>query len=267
MIGFAESFLAWTAATLLPAFAGILVIVAASKFVNAKYLAAFGFGIFLWFFVDTIGGSADLDVNSGFGGGLAQVGVVILFILGALFFFSLDRKRSIFSAESSVGKYGTVIPVLVAAAIGIHGLGEGWSFGATAYSTMSTNLLDAFGGLTAGVAYVLHKGLEPMMAGACYAVYTKGQALTNGRRVRDIFIMSIIFVFTSLVGAAAGYFISVDTTYFFALGTGTSVYAAMRLLAPLFAPGQVSRERETVMIAIALLLGFIAIYFAALFHS
>jgi len=173
MIGFAESFLAWTAATLIPPFVGLLLIIVASKFVEARYLTAFASGIFLWFFVDTISGSATLDVNSGFGGGLAQVTVVILFLAGVLFFFLVDRNRDIFSPESAIGKYGVIIPVLVAAAIGIHGLGEGWDYGRTAYTTSSTDLLDAFGGITAGVAYVLHKAFEPVMIGACYSFYTK----------------------------------------------------------------------------------------------
>ena len=267
MIGFAESFLAWTAATLIPPFVGLLLIIVASKFVEARYLTAFASGIFLWFFVDTISGSATLDVNSGFGGGLAQVTVVILFLAGVLFFFLVDRNRDIFSPESAIGKYGVIIPVLVAAAIGIHGLGEGWDYGRTAYTTSSTDLLDAFGGITAGVAYVLHKVLEPVMIGACYAFYTKTPARSAPRWIRDLLLLGIVFVLASLVGAAAGYFVKFETTYFFALGTGTSIYVAMRLLAPLFAPGQTTKSNYSVSIAVALLLGFIAIYIAALFHS
>lgn len=267
MIGFGESFLAWAAATLLPAFAGLLLITAASWLIQAKYLCAFAFGIFLWFFVDTIGGSATLDVNSGFGGGWAQLIVVMLFLLGVLVFFSFDQKRNIFSAESAVGKYGIIIPILVAAAVGIHGLGEGWDFGQTAFNTSSSNLLDAFGGLTAGVAYVLHKGLEPMMIGACYSFYTKGIGRSSAKWIRDVFLMSVVFVMTSVVGAAAGYYISLDTTYFYALGTGTSIYAAIRLLGPLFGQTQDAKPSYTVMVAVSLLLGFISIYIAALFHS
>ena len=267
MIGFGESFLAWIAATLLPAIAGLAIIVSANKFVKEKYLAAFGFGIFLWFFVDTIGGSATLDVNSGFTGGLAQIAVVLLFIIGLLFFFSLDQNRDVFSPESAIGKYGMIIPLLVAVALGIHGLGEGWDYGHTAYVATSTNLIDAFGGLTAGFAYVLHKGLEPMMIGACYAVYAKGVAKTTARRIKDILMMGIAFVLPSLLGAALGYFIPLDTTYFYGLGTGTSVYAAMRLAGPLFASTQSDKSKDAITIALALLLGFLAIYFAALFHS
>jgi hypothetical protein len=268
MIAFADSFLAWTAATLLSAFVGLLVISGSSRFVQAKYLCAFAFGIFLWFFVDTIGGSATLYVNSGFGGGFAQVVVVILFLVGVLIFFSIDKNRNIFSPDLAVGKYGIVIPFLVAAAVGIHGLGEGWDFGQTAYNTTNTSLLDAFGGLTAGVAYVLHKALEPMMIGACYAFYTKGVTRSSARWIRDIFLLSIIFVFTSLLGAALGYYISLDsTTYFFALGTGTSIYAAIRLVGPLFTQTQAAKSNYSIAVAVSMLLGFTAIYFAALFHS
>src|SRR5207247_3704152 len=153
MIGVGESFLGWTGATLIPAFARLLFITGANKLVDRlvfaghrlsrllrhrpasvpldnrvrideKYLAAFAFGIFLWFFVDTISGSATLDVNSGFGGGSAQVTVVILFLAGLLFFFSVDRNRNLFSAESVVVEYGVVITLLVAAAIGRHGIGQ-----------------------------------------------------------------------------------------------------------------------------------------------
>src|SRR5437763_5611951 len=87
MIGFAESFLTWLASTILPTFVGLSLITWASKKVPARYIVAFAFGILFWFFVDTISGSAVLDVNSGFGGGLAQVGVVLLFVIGVVFFF------------------------------------------------------------------------------------------------------------------------------------------------------------------------------------
>ncbi len=172
MIGFTESFLTWLAATIIPAFAGLLVITWAGKKIPTKYIAAFAFGIMFWFFVDTISGSAVLHVNSGFDGGIAQVAVVSLFIIGYLLFFWVDRKRDLLSPQSAIGIYGLTIPLIVAIAVGIHGLGEGTDFGYTAYATLSTSLLGAFGGVFAGVAYVLHKGLEPMMIGACYSVYT-----------------------------------------------------------------------------------------------
>jgi len=267
MIGFATSFLTWLASTLLPAFAGLLVITWAGKKIPARYIVAFAFGILFWFFVDTISGSAVLDVNSGFGGGVAQVGVLTLFIIGVISFFWVDRKRDILAPQSAIGKYGLTIPILVAIALGIHGLGEGAAFGATAFSTSSTSLVDAFGGLNAGVAYVLHKGLEPMMIGACYSVYFKREGETVGSWLRSIFVLGIVFVFPSLLGAATGYLVAYDTTYVFALGTGAAIYVVFRLAGPLFIPGGVMTSREPVKVALSWILGIVAIYIAALFHS
>src|SRR3989442_14092151 len=146
MIGFVEGFLAWTASTWIPAFVGVLVIVEAGHRLRPKYLAAFALGIFLWFFVDTIQGSALLDVNAGFTGGAGQIAAVLLFIVGVLSVFWIDKSRSVFSSESIAGVSSLAIPVLVAVAVGIHRLDEGAAFGATAYSTTSTSLLDAFRG-------------------------------------------------------------------------------------------------------------------------
>ena len=277
MLDFGAGFLFWTASTLIPAFVGLLVIIGANKIVQARYLAAFAFGIFLWFFVDTIGGAATLDVNSAFSGGLAQIALVLLFIVGLLLFFSIDRKRDIFSPESAIGKYGMVIPIIVAISVGIHGMGEGADFGSGIYQCTTGSAFDCFGGLNAGIAYVLHKGLEPMMIGACYCVYARVAGATGSFRViRDAFLLSLPFVIPSLVGAPVGYFIigpgtgiaaGFNTSYFYGLGTGTSIYAAMRLVGPLFKGNEAKASNESLRIGIAIVLGLVAIYLAALFHS
>src|SRR3989454_3934062 len=276
MIGFVEGFLAWTASTWIPAFVGVLVIVEAGHRLRPKYLAAFALGIFLWFFVDTIQGSALLDVNAGFSGGAGQVAAVVLFMIGVLFVFWIDRRRGLFSTETVVRTVSIAIPLLVGGGIGINGLGEGGGFGATSYFASSTSLLDAFGGVSAGVAYLLHKGLEPMMAAACYCVYTNRSASSIKGKLKDVFLLSLVFVLPSLIGAAVGYFImgpatgflaGFDATYFFALGTGTSIYAALRLSRPLFRSRESVTSEDSIRIVVPILLGFLAIYIAALFHS
>jgi len=276
MIGFTEGFLDWLASTAIPAFVGLLVVVWAGRVVKPKYLAAFALGIFLWFFVDTIQGSALLDVNAGFTGGAGQIAAVLMFIVGVLSVFWIDKSRSVFSSESIAGVSSLAIPVLVAAAVGIHGLGEGAAFGATAYSTTSTSLLDAFGGVSSGVAYLLHKGLEPMMTAACYCVYHKKTGTSVTSQLRHVLLLSIVFVLPSLVGAPVGYYIMgpatgysarFDTSYFFALGTGTSIYAAMRLSRPLFRSEESVISGDPIRVAVPIILGFITIYFASLFHS
>jgi hypothetical protein len=265
MIGFGESYLAWLAATVAPAFLGLLVITWAARFIEVKYLAAFALGLFLWFFIGTIEASASLDVNSGFSGGPPQVALVVLFLVGALFFVWFDRNRNIFSAQAAIGKYGILIPAIVAVAVGIHGLGEGAAYSATVFNTSSGSLLDAFGGLYPAVAYVLHKSLEPMMIGACYCVYAKGPGKNVATWLEDMFLLTIIFVLPSLVAAAVGYYIMFDTAYYFALGAGTSMYAALRLAAPLFS--ETAKPSGSMRMIASILLGIIAFYIATLFHS
>ena len=267
MLGFPDSFLPWTVATLIPAFLGLLIIVMAGKFLKAKYLAAFAIGVFLWFFVDTISGAAGLDVNSGFSGGSGQLALSTIFAIGLLVFFTIDRTRNILSPQLAIGKYGLAIPWLVAAAVGIHGLGEGAAFGGTAALTSSTSLLDAFGGYSGGVAYILHKALEPMMIGTCYCVYAKEHAKNAASRLRDLLLLSITFVIPSLVGAATGYYLTYDSSFFYALGTGTSVYALIRLAGPLFDNTQPASSKDPIKVAVLIALGLLVIYFAALFHS
>lgn len=265
MLAFGTSFGSWFAATAVPAFVGLLLITLVGRRSKRASLAAFALGIFFWFFVDTIGGSANLGVSSGFAGGIDQAALVVLFILGVALFFAVSPD--LFEQSSAMNSMSLNIPVLVAIAVGIHGFGEGTAFGLTAASTPSTSLLDAFGGTSAGIAYILHKGLEPMMIGACYIAYSKDRAARAGRYLADVLALTILFVIPSLIGAATGYYISYDATYFFALGTGTSIYAAMRLARPLFLHEEKYESRQSVKLGILLVLGFLCIYIAALFHS
>jgi hypothetical protein len=267
MIGFGESYLAWLAATVAPAFLGLLVITWTSRFVGVKYLAAFALGIFLLFFNGTLEASANLGVNGGFGGGLPQIALVVLFLVGAVFFVWVDRNRNIFSSQAAIGRYGILIPAIVAIAVGMHGLGEGAAYSGTVFSTSSASLLEAFGGLSSALAYMLHKGLEPMMIGACYCVYARGPRRDVSAWLGDMFLLTIIFVLPSLIAAAVGYYIMFDTTYYFALGAGTSVYAALRLAAPLFGTGETAKPNGPMWVIVSIVLGFLTLYVATLFHS
>ncbi|HYC26645.1 MAG TPA: hypothetical protein VEB67_01325 [Nitrososphaerales archaeon] len=269
MLSFAESFAVWTLATAVPAVVGISLVFFVGKGAGPRLAAAFALGIFFWFFVDTIEGSSDLFVNFGFTGGVDQVAVVLLFAFGVLALFFVDDLlgQGLFSGTQAAGTL-PIVPILAALAVGIHGLGEGAAFGSTASLTSSTSILDAFGGVTAGVAYALHKMLEPMMVGAIYVAYSKARPdLPTGTTIRDLLVMTILFVTPSLLGAVTGYFINYDSTYFFGLGTGTSIYVALRLGRQSLAPLPSSTGHEALKFALALVLGFMLIYIAALFHS
>jgi hypothetical protein len=264
VLPFAESFLAIVAALVIPTLVGLFIVAGVAKSVSQRYLAAFTLGIYFWFFSDTIGDSSYLDVNSGFSGGAVQVALVILFAVGLVLVFSLDR--TIFKPGPAVAGLGFAVPVLVAFAVGFHGFGEGAAFSATAAATPSTNLLDAFGGLSAAVAFILHKALEPMMIGAVYWTYAKDRAKNAASVVRDMLLLAAVFTIPGIVGGATDYFLNYDTTYFFAFGLGTSIYAAVRLAKPLFLGQNVSNS-ESIKVALLMLFGFLSIYFAALFHS
>ena len=268
MIGFAETFGAILVTFLVPTFIGLIIISAAAKYLSPKYLAAFTIGIYLWFFSDTIGDASLLGVSEGFTGGVWQLALWLAFAIGVIILFSIDTKMF---AEGSLGVgFGFSIPLLVAIAVGMHGFGEGAAVGATAATTTSSNLIDAFGGISAGTAFVLHKGLEPMMVGAAYWIYAKDHAKDTMGRLWDIIILTLAFTLPGIVGGASAYYVvqafpNADYTYVFALGLGTSIYAAVRLARPLF-QGTGSKG-ESLKVACFIVLGFTCLYTVALLHS
>jgi len=264
VLPFFSSFLAIVAALVIPAVVGLLIVSGMAKVVKARYIAAFALGLYFWFFSDTIGDAAFLDVNSGFGGGAVQLALVILFVMGVILVFSIDPQT--FKSGSLAGGLGFGIPLLVAFAVGFHGFGEGAAFAATAATTPATGLLEAFGGTSAAAAFVIHKALEPMMIGAAYWIYAREHAKTSTGLVRDILVLTLVFVLPGVIGAATDYYWLYDTTYFFAFGLGTSLYAVVRLAGPLFSE-TVQARWDSMKIAVAVVVGFLCLYSAALLHS
>jgi len=181
--------------------------------------------------------------------------------------FSFDRNMF---AEGQKGEgLGFGIPLLVAVAIGVHGFGEGAAVGATAPATDSTSILEAFGGLSAALSFVMHKGLEPMIIGAAYWVYARDHAEGMTGRLKDFSVLTLAFSLPGIIGAATLYYVvqaisGIDLTYAFAFGLGTSIYAAMRLARPLFRGS--GSNSESVRTALLILIGFACIYLAGLLH-
>jgi len=268
MLGFAETFGAILGSFLLPAFIGLLIMSGAARVLKPIYLAAFAIGLYLWFFSDTIGDASLLGVSEGFTGGIWHVMLWVCFAIGLLLLVSLDK--STFAEGRSGESFGFAIPVLVAIAVGVHGFGEGAAIGATAATTPSASLLDAFGGLSAAASFILHKGLEPLMVGAAYWIYAGDHARDTNGRLNDILVLTLAFTLPGIIGGASAYFIvqaypSADFTYVFALGLGASLYAAFRLARPLFLASGASSE--SIKIALLVLLGFTCLYLAAMLHS
>jgi len=268
VLGFAETLGATLGSFLVPAFAGLLIISAAARYLKPRYLAAFAIGLYLWFFSDTIGDASFLGASQGFAGGALQLALWVTFAIGLLAVLSFDRNMF---AEGQIGEVlGFGIPLLMAVAIGVHGFGEGAAVGATAAATHSANHLEAFGGVSAASSFVVHKALEPMIIGAAYWVYARDHATNMTGRLKDFSLLTLAFSLPGIIGAATLYYLvqaisGIDLTYAFALGLGTSIYAALRLSRPLFKDS--GSNSESFRTALLILLGFACLYLAALLHA
>jgi hypothetical protein len=229
--------------TLIPAYIA-LYLFANLKNASTKYLAALGLGLAFWFWTDTMGDAGYLDVNSAAYptssfGGIFHFLLITAFILGlvALAFFDKlgvrnwrneDAQPSLAESRKSISSRSLIfIPVAVAAVMGIHGLGEGWDLGSAAVGVSSgTDFVSAFGGYSPLVSYPIHKFLEASIIGILYAIYVSRAGV---RSAWHIPVLGLLFGLTSVIGAATGYYLGYDTTYFYAFGVTAAIYAAVRL--------------------------------------
>jgi hypothetical protein len=265
VLPFGAAVLEFATVTFVSAFVGISLVVSASRFIGKRYIAAFAFGVYLWYFTDTLAGANYLDVNQGPVFSVELVSLVALFAIGVIGFFALDGR--VFAIGEETAKYGMMVAALVAFALGVHGFGEGADFGYSAAQTPSTTLLEAFGGLAPGVSWILHKMLEPSIAAACYVAF----AAVGARKTKDKLVNSLtlatVFVVPPIAGSIIGYYVTFDHTYFFALGLGASVYAVARVTKPMFGGGGVALSGLSLKMAVAALIGFLCIFISALLHS
>ncbi len=283
LISFALSVLGILAATLIPAYIA-LYIVTNLRGVPLKYMAAAGVGVSFWYFFDTMGDASQLDVNSSFSGGLPQIAVVAAFLAGiatlAIFdYFAVPISQKLAAVNQRVIKGGKaayrpalvfLIPAGVAAVTGIHGLAEGWDFASVASGTSTSSLIDAFGGLSAVASYPFHKFLESMIVGTVYFAWVTSskQAI---KATWHIPVLGLLIGLPSAIGALLGYYVSFDTTYFFAFGVTSALYATIRLVEPmilqqLHPDGDYSPTYLGPGAFAALAIGFFLLYTAALLH-
>ena len=264
VVPFAPAFFDIAAAFALPSFLGLVMALGASRLAGPRYLAAFSFGLYFWFFSDTLGDSAYLGLNSGFEGGTAQAALLLLFASGLVLVMLLDRR--VFEGGDGNSHISLLVPSVMALALGIHGIGEGAAFGAVAAQSPTSDLLSAFGGTSPALAFLLHKFLEPIMIGTAYATYAGQRARSGTAVAKDLLFLTVIFCLPGVVGAWVGYYQSFDATNVFALGLGASFYAPLRLARPLFWETNASKW-GSVIFALVIMLGFLSLYFAGLFHA
>ena len=73
-----------------------------------------------------------------------------------------------------------------------------------------------------------------------------------------------------MIGASIGYYLSFDTTFFYAFGVTSAMYAVLRLveaIQPAFKVGQNNPAYLGGRIFLALAIGFFLLYLAALLHG
>ena len=274
MISYSLALAGIIGATLIPVFIA-LYIASNLKPLATKYIAAAGVGLTFWFFFDTMGDAAQLDVNESFTGGAAHVGIVIAFVAGisALAFFDHFAVPSQASGAIKTDRMNApskslfIIPAGIALVMGVHGFGEGWDF-ASAASATSQSLTDAFGGLGAVASYPMHKALEATIVASVYTTFV-GRNAVAFKAKWHLPVLGLLFGLPSVIGTSIGYYVSLDTTYFYAFGVTAALYAALRL-----SEAVVSRSNDAEWIPaylggkvfLVMLLGFLLLYVAALFH-
>jgi len=273
LIGYALTVLGILGATLVPVYVA-LYLVTYLRTIPTRYLAAAGVGLVFWFFFDTLGNAAQLDVNQSFAGGSSHVGVVIafvagIFVLGLFDHFAVPRPAEDFlsaSARGSNSKALFLIPLGVATVMGIHGFAEGWDFGSAAAVVSGNTLTGAFGGLSPLVSYPIHKFLEASIIAIVYVAFVgRGNAAAKWH----LPVLGLLFGFTPVIGASIGYYVSQDTTFFYAFGVTAALYSALRLVEainPRFKIGDGNPSYLGGKIFVALVIGFFLLYAAALLH-
>jgi hypothetical protein len=271
MIEFGVSLIEFILATFVPIYVGMFLLVALSNAtrVDSRYLSAYALGLLFWFFFDTLNDAVQLDVNQGYSFDLSHIGLVVLFIIGALLFALIGGSLS--SKSKGNTEIGNTPPFLLAAlvalAMGCHGLGEGIEFGGLAAGTQASNVLDAIGGMSGGVGYVLHKLLESTIVIATFIALARANGLPFRKQLWQTMIIGLVFGIPSAVGEVAGYFVTIDSSWFYALGAGAAFFVVLQVIRPIFGAKNEVTYSDWVRISLAMILGFFLLYAAALFHS
>ena len=281
--------------TLIPAYIA-LYLFPHLKSVPTRYLAALGIGLTFWFWTDTIGDATYLDVNAAAWppaafGGLYHFLVIFAFVSGivalAVFdHFAVPTSGLYEAVPNSVNTASGVsvdtvakgfatgalffVPVAVAAVMGIHGLGEGWDFaGVAAGVSGSTDLISAFGGWNPIVSYPMHKFFEASIVGITYTIYVERNRIAKKAKWQ-LPVLGLLFELTSVIGSMIGYFVSLDTTFFYAFGVTSGMYASIRLAGPLVLGTRGSAGTLPSYLGSKIFLfvgiGFFLLYIAALLH-
>jgi hypothetical protein len=237
---------------------------------DSRYLSAFALGLLFWFFLDTLNDAVQLGVNDGYDFNFQHTSLLLMFVLGFLV-IALPAGMGI-SNTSHMNQSKTngrfLAALLVAVGMGFHALGEGVEFGALSAGTSATTILDAIGGVGGGIAYGLHKFLEAFLVMVVFiAIMEQGRSVLQ-REWKQVGLLGVAFGVPSALGEVVGYFVVVNSAYLFALGGGAALVVALLVVRPIWGDswkGDLTYS-QYVKTALAVLLGFLCLYGAAMFH-
>jgi hypothetical protein len=273
MIEFSISLVEFILATFAPLYVGMVFITYLQmKFkLSVRYLSAFALGLMFWFFFDTLNDSVQLDVNEGFNFPASHIGLVSVFVFGFLVIallstFLVSKKTN--RIDAGVSAYFDAA-IVVAVGMGFHGIGEGVEFGGLSAGTQAFTILDAIGGYSGGISYIIHKFLEATIVMIVYIGLTVGEHASFRSKLSKITTLGLAFGLPSAFGEVIGYFVELNSAYFFALGAGAALSVTLLIVWPMFRTtedGQLTYSQWT-RLMLAALIGFLCLYGAALFHS
>jgi hypothetical protein len=271
MIDFLTSFTEFVVATFFPLYFGMMLIATLGwkLHVACRYLSAFAVGLLFWFFLDTLNDAIQLGVNEGYTFGFEHTALVLLFVAGFLSLAlssGIQRRRGMIGGVSQ--STALAIGILVALGMGFHGFGEGLEFGGTSAGTTALNVLDAIGGYSGGLAYVLHKFLEATIVMSLFVCMIAGEKTDLRKQVWHVLILGLTFGLPSLLGEGIGYFAPIDASYSYAVGGGAALFVALEAIRPVWGDAWKSglKFSEYLRMMLMVLFGFLCLYGAAMFH-
>lgn len=272
MIEFGVSFIEFVLATLVPIYVGMffLLVLSNATRVDTRYLSAYALGLLFWFFFDTLNDAVQLDVNQGYSFDFGHIGLLLLFIIGFLL-FALVGGRLSSQGKSLANRNASpfLLAMVVGLGMGIHGIGEGIEFGGLAAGTQAMSVLDAIGGIGGGISYVLHKLLESTIVIVVFIALARANGVPFRKEMRQTVSLGLAFGIPSAAGEVAGYLIPINSSWFYALGAGAALFVVLQVIRPIFAANKEDKitYSQWVRISLAMMLGFLFLYAAALFHS
>ena len=197
----------------------------------------------VWFFLDLMSISTYLGINQGLSDSTFLL--VLLFILGFLVTIMLDP-------HSRLDRFYDPI-FLAALVIAIHGIGEGIAIGSTlAYPTV-VDPIAATGGPISAASFVIHKTLEAFIVTVL--------AVSTGRYYSHLIGAGLILSVPTVLGAIAGYLLSINATVFYAIAGGGTLW----LLSTLISTSMTMPSRFKW--SLSLLLGVLLMFLAGTLHS